>query len=331
MADKIKSKYRVCSWDVGIKNLAYCILEIDGDKFKILDWDIINLVKENKLTCCGSLKSSTICGKNAKFKTTYKKEVKGYCKTHSSQYTPILESRLKDHFTVDSKKEKHKCTYINKNDKDCPSKGFNLFDDKYLCNSHYKQINKRFSKDIGLQKKKKQSCYGEGPFSLSQKLVNCLDKIPELLDVDDVIIENQPSLKNPAMKTVASFLYSYFTIRSVVDADKNNKRRVQEIKFISPSNKLKVNEDQTMEVLNGAKADKTYKLTKQLAIKYTKILLKNDSKMLKHLETYKKKDDLCDAFLQGYHFVFFRKFKKEIKTSLFYRHIYSDNSRFNFY
>ena len=185
MADKTKSnqKYRVCSWDVGIKNLAYCILEIDGDKFELLDWDIVNLVKDNIVTCCGQLKKkkgNTTCGKKAFFTTTYEGEIKGYCKTHSSQYSPILETRLKNHFSSDPKKEKQTCTYVNKNDKKCSSKGFNLFDKKCLCNAHFKQLKNKFEKDVGLQKRKKQSCYGEGPFTLSKKLVVSLDKIPKL-------------------------------------------------------------------------------------------------------------------------------------------------------
>ena len=37
-----------------------------------------------------------------------------------------------------------------------------------------------------------------------------LDKLPELLKVDEVIIENQPSLKNPKMKSISETLYNYF-------------------------------------------------------------------------------------------------------------------------
>ena len=41
---------KILSWDVGIYNLSYCILEKtdDSDKIKILDWDIVNLV-DNEL------------------------------------------------------------------------------------------------------------------------------------------------------------------------------------------------------------------------------------------------------------------------------------------
>ena len=37
---------KICSWDVGIYNLSYCILEQDdiSKEIKIIKWDIVNLV-----------------------------------------------------------------------------------------------------------------------------------------------------------------------------------------------------------------------------------------------------------------------------------------------
>ena len=44
---------RVLSWDVGIINLAFCLIDFDKDtkKWEILDWDIINLTNRNKMIC----------------------------------------------------------------------------------------------------------------------------------------------------------------------------------------------------------------------------------------------------------------------------------------
>ena len=40
---------KIISWDVGIKNLAYCIIELNSDNTKkILHWNIINLIPENE-------------------------------------------------------------------------------------------------------------------------------------------------------------------------------------------------------------------------------------------------------------------------------------------
>jgi len=64
---------------------------------------------------------------------------------------------------------------------------------------------------------------------------------PQLLDVDIVVIENQPSLKNPQMKSIQMILYSYFLILGKVigNGDKSD-GYIQSIDFCSASNKLKV-------------------------------------------------------------------------------------------
>ena len=40
---------KVLSFDVGIKNLAYCLIEKTDEDFKILKWGIINLVDDRQL------------------------------------------------------------------------------------------------------------------------------------------------------------------------------------------------------------------------------------------------------------------------------------------
>ena len=69
-----------------------------------------------------------------------------------------------------------------------------------------------------------------------ENMPTILDTIPELLDVKYVIIENQPSMKNPTMKTIQIILYSYFLINGM----KNNDSPIEKIVFQSPMNKLKV-------------------------------------------------------------------------------------------
>ena len=50
---------KILSIDVGIKNLAYCLLDIDkididksNEHFKILKWDTINLLEQKKCIEC---------------------------------------------------------------------------------------------------------------------------------------------------------------------------------------------------------------------------------------------------------------------------------------
>lgn len=63
------------------------------------------------------------------------------------------------------------------------------------------------------------------------------DALPQLLDgIQKVCIENQPTLKNPTMKTIQIIIYSYFLIRGRTDG----KSPIDQISFISATNKLKV-------------------------------------------------------------------------------------------
>ena len=138
--------------------------------------------------------------------------------------------------------------------------------------------------------------------SCPEKGVVWIDKNKEILNVDEVLIENQPSLKNPTMKTVSSLLFGYFMMRGIIDKNKT-KSTITNVRFINPSNKLKVNKDKTIKVLQKTADGQKYKMTKKLGIEYTKIILQNEKKWLTYLDTYKKKDDLCDALLQGYYYM----------------------------
>jgi len=158
-------------------------------------------------------------------------------------------------------------------------------------------------------KKIKNKKYNEiSPQVLNEKLCRELDKMPELLDVDEVVIENQPRLMNPIMGRIASCLSTYFVIRGRIDSGKvvggreGNKINVRNI---SPTNKLKIDNDRTVRIIKGQKDDKNkYKLTKALSVQYTTLLLSDKQEWLDHLKKYKKKDDLCDALLQGYYYIF---------------------------
>ena len=60
---------KIISIDVGIKNLAYCIIEKNESNFKIIDWDIINILdqKIEALPKCIHYYRKKICGKPARF------------------------------------------------------------------------------------------------------------------------------------------------------------------------------------------------------------------------------------------------------------------------
>jgi hypothetical protein len=134
-------------------------------------------------------------------------------------------------------------------------------------------------------------------YELGTKLYDALDKRPNILASNRIVIENQPAFKNPTMKSVSIILYSYFIIH-----------KHPCVQFISASGKLKVNANLTEKILSSFPKKKKYEITKKLAIVYSKELI---NKYFKHhttwidvLEKSHKKDDLCDAFLHAYHHLF---------------------------
>ena len=85
----------VLSFDIGIKNLAYCLLDVEPVfeskliNHKILKWNIINMCETKEYTCCFEQKNKKICGNKAHFS----QDNKYYCKSHSKK---IGGGELKD-------------------------------------------------------------------------------------------------------------------------------------------------------------------------------------------------------------------------------------------
>ena len=71
------------SFDIGIINLAYCILYYINDRFRIVDWNIINMASGSpKLTCIEKIQSGAKKGKICGKKAHYMEGRKGYCAVH---------------------------------------------------------------------------------------------------------------------------------------------------------------------------------------------------------------------------------------------------------
>ena len=278
---------KIISWDIGIKNLAYCIMkenENNTNPVHIFDWNIINLMLEYKCNYCDDLASYQL----QVLDTDYK-----FCCFHKHKHKHIIEEKLKSESINNDK-----CSYFIKSkscecDKDCNF----LLNNKKYCKTHYNHIIKK----INLSKLDKiNTNANKTPIEkIKLNLIKILDQHKNLLDVDYVIIENQPALKNPKMKAISDTLYTWYMIRGMIDSNKINN-----IIYCSPSNKLKIDEDNSVKLLSNTKNDsEKYKLTKQLAVIYCNQIIKNDKKNYDFFNNKKKKDDLADALLQGIYFI----------------------------
>jgi len=130
---------------------------------------------------------------------------------------------------------------------------------------------------------------------LANMLYNKLDELPVLLSAERVVIENQPSLKNPKMKTIQVLLLSYFVLKSRTVCN-----TIQKIDCFAPRNKLNIYQGpRRKEIEDAITCKSVYSRTKKMSVEFTKDMLQEQTEWLAHISNSKKKDDLADSFIQG--------------------------------
>jgi len=281
---------KVLSWDVGIINLAYCLIDYNKETkdYKILDWDIINLTDRDKMKC-------TECNANP----SYYQEVsdKYYCKNHSK----LAMVSPPDFTLLFNNNDKENCCFEGKTNV-CDKKSKYQLNDNCYCNTHAKSKYKSLCNEYKLVNHSKKGIDKMSMDDFLLRLVRELEKRPLLLNCDYVFIENQPTMKNPRMKTISVTLYNYYIMRGIIDKE-ITKSPLKAVHFMAPSNKLKLaNEGDKVELVkvkNNDDDSKTYKLTKALGVKYCLEMIKQFPEWVNKFNSHKKKDDLADCFLQG--------------------------------
>jgi len=143
---------------------------------------------------------------------------------------------------------------------------------------------------------------------LSKRLYIKLSEVFKDKEFDIVLLENQPVLKNPVMKSVQMLIYGFFLYQKT-----NLIKNIKLIKLINASNKLKIglllnNEFKELKKIIDNKDYNTklkYSINKKKAIDYTLLYLDylklNNYKEFFNL--HKKKDDLADSFLQSIYYI----------------------------
>jgi hypothetical protein len=286
---------RVISFDVGIKNMAYCILDVSSN-IVIKDWTIMNLmaaeIPKHICNCSTTTKSkknpiTKPCTQLAK----YKKNETYYCDKHAKSKTDCL---------IPSKQ--FTSTYLKK------QKIPTLI-----------ELGKKFGiENLDQQKKEKivdtlvgffeARCYenitviksktaGETDLiQIGRNMRDQLDSVCEVGQIQCVVIENQISPIANRMKTIQGMLAQYF-IMKIPDCS---------IEFVSSINKLKQFshlEKPDKPILENTIAINTYKNNKKNGIFYCQKIVDINTNLsgsqLFAESPSKKKDDLADCFLQG--------------------------------
>jgi len=272
---------KIISFDVGIKNMAYCMFSIENGVLKVQDWNIINLIQETienpKCNYITKKKDQICCNKNAK----YSKNNHFFCQTHvkmamKEQLWILYDKCFKQSVLNQLSKEQliHLGQQYNfmlespRTKKDC-------------IQILLQQIEEKTIKPV--VKKKKKSANDVDLIHVGQIMKEELNKLPYINEITHVIIENQISKIATRMKTVQGMLTQYFIMQNICP----------HIEYISSSNKLKDLVSKTLE--------NSYKQHKKDSIQICQQFLDNNDSMLqwKNILNTSKKDDLADSFLQG--------------------------------
>ena len=264
---------KVLSIDVGIKNLAFCLLDVENESnFTILKWDCISVCEEKKNNCI-------ICEKPAK----YFKNQTYYCKKHANKDENLAIPNQSCNFQQ-IKKLKFSELYLyaddNKIDYIKPIKKDELLKkiEEHINKTYFNIIKPQRAEDVDL-------------VSIGKILKTKFDDIfsCDFINLDTVLIENQISPLANRMKTLQGMLTQYFIMKT------NSK-----IIFVSSANKLK---EYNNEKGNEKGNDKTtYNERKKIGIEYCQKIIVNNPNLVKWTDLFNKhskKDDLADSFLQA--------------------------------
>lgn len=324
-------------WDIGIKNLSYCLLDIIDSKnnnnidkqniiniadkqFYIVKWGVINILDDvTNNTPCFENRIKLNCGfGKCKRKATYCHQNKtsnhyfGLCTIH---YKKVNDSNKKEFILLEKKPKCYKgsckksSTYYTKD-----------HEFKTYCGIHYNQLIKADSSIDCIKVNKSVKATSINLTKLGSSLNKLLDEQPELLKVKCVLLENQPVLKNPTMKSMQMLLYSYYILRGITDFRINKlDQPIETIKCYAANQKntlVKYLEKEQQEEIKGLLKGLKNKYTrnKKETIMITKQILDNNfakfdnknnknNKWIELFDSSKKKDDLADSLLMTLHFL----------------------------
>jgi len=297
------STIKLLSIDIGIKNLAFCLFEIENNIYSVKKWDIVNIGEETPLFC-GEIeneksktkstnkqqlqKAVNICNKPAK----YTKNNKCYCLKHSKKqvfHVPTKElapaylkkQKINSLFEL---AEKYNITYTK------PIKKQDLI---HLFNEHV--LNKCFE-TINITNSNKVDIISIGK-NIKKKFDNIFTINNTYDNIDVILIENQISPIANRMKTIQGMVAQYFIMKNSTQ---------QHIEFVSSFNKLKDVTNHNTLTITHTQDDKTekakYNDRKKLGISTCLENLEGNNinnEWAKFFNKHNKKDDLADCFLQG--------------------------------
>lgn len=329
----------ITGWDIGIKNLACCklsklgssqvqqaknVVHLNGSQYQIHHWEVINVVPKVSeiqaatgeimfnsrpiVTCACSLNSGKICGKKAvacKIAVSQSGEYYGYCTVHYKKLTPEVAAAE----TVTIKSGSCACHYMRVDGR-CGGKAYYVRpDNQYVgyCKAHANLL----LKGVGLEppqvlikvvRDKKTTSLNLT--SLAEALYTELGTRTDIMKSNIVLLENQPVLKNPTMKTMQVFLYGYYVQNGVMQRSVDTvhcycaSKKLDILKFL-PIERIRTITDE-LKTIKGQ-----YTRNKRMAIRICEYLIEtatNAEEIRALFADKKKQDDLADSMLMTLHY-----------------------------
>jgi len=326
---------KLISFDVGIKNLAFCILDC-SQTLCISDWNVLNLMDVGEPTsyvcsCENAAKSKkrspTPCKNNAK----YSKQGSLYCEKHAKSNTQFILptkqtslpnlKKLKMEDLIKQGRSHNLFLNVENLDKLKKADLFTIVSDFFQkqCFEPIKTIKSKTATETDL-------------ITIGKNMKDKLNQLQDISGITHAIIENQISPIANRMKTIQGMLAQYFImVNSVIDIEfVSSVHKLRQfsggtkVPTAPPSftdnnlkNTLKVASDSSQERDKGmSKASEEgkgrakkpvgsslYGQNKTNGITYCSQILDKNPRFSKHKELFlsenKKKDDLADCFLQG--------------------------------
>jgi hypothetical protein len=267
---------KIVSIDVGIKNLAICVLIVQQDNpvpVQIVKWDVINLTRRETPVCTGEAFGPVSpdvvpCVREVK----YTKNAKYYCLKHSKKETYLKPStELTEKFLKKQKvssvrdiAEKHCIQYAPVTKK---ADIVQLLVD-FADTNCFESVDKIDASKLDI-------------VTIGRNIHYKLDVLfdHDLSDIDIVLIENQISPIAIRMKTIQGMLSQYFLMKNTE----------LDVVYVSSMNKLKDDE-----------VHNSYSERKKAGIRKCGDMITNaHPTWTDFFSSHKKKDDLADGFLQG--------------------------------
>jgi len=317
---------RIISFDIGIKNMAYCIFEMlppeathHHQKLKIIDWKVVNLMttdvepsEQATPLCCHLITTkkqgtqNAPCGKKAVYlvppstsssilPATSPVPTLYVCKKHIQHqiqergFLPPEKAIPKSHLSKMSKEELHQLCreYGICDDRSRPTKS-NAID---LLLDFFKR---RCVEKV--QPTKKKNANEMNMIDIGRNIKREFDRLDDLHLLTEVIIENQISPIAGRMNMIQGMLMQFFIMKEISGL---------KISFVSSSNKLKMfpkaggDRAGAVEAATST-ASAIYKQHKKDSILYCNNIIQNNPIFHEwhHVLDSPKKDDYADCFLQ---------------------------------